>query len=128
EDGLPADKAREFGERIYEESGRMDRLISDFVHLSRLESGSLPLHDEPFELAAVVTRSVDKLDGLYPQHPISVDVPPGAMVHGDVARTEQIIDNLLSNAVKYSPDGGAVHVAVRAEGATFRIAVQDHGL
>jgi signal transduction histidine kinase len=128
EDGLPFDKAREFGERIYEEAGRMDRLITDFLNLSRLESGSLPLADEPFELAAVMRRSVDKLDGLYPQHPISLEVPPDATVHGDAARTEQIVDNLLSNAVKYSPDGGVVRLEVRPEGATWRVAVSDHGL
>jgi signal transduction histidine kinase len=40
----------------------------------------------------------------------------------------QVINNLLSNAIKYSPYGGTVTVACKADDKQLQIAVQDEGI
>jgi len=50
------------------------------------------------------------------------------VVSGDPERLTQILLNLLSNAHKYTPPGGCITVATRAEGVGVRIAVQDTGI
>jgi signal transduction histidine kinase len=47
----------------------------------------------------------------------------------DALRLEQVLVNLVDNAIKYSPDGGAVRVAVSAlDPEWVELAVSDQGL
>jgi signal transduction histidine kinase len=48
-------------------------------------------------------------------------------VHADPEQVETILSNLVSNALKYSPDGGDVTIAVRAEPGWATVDVTDHG-
>jgi two-component system, OmpR family, sensor kinase len=53
------------------------------------------------------------------------DVP---FVFGDIGLIERVLQNLIDNAVQYTPDGGAVGVAVSTEtGAGVKFAVTDTG-
>jgi CheY-like chemotaxis protein/anti-sigma regulatory factor (Ser/Thr protein kinase) len=62
-------------------------------------------------------------------HQLTLDVPAsGMVVHGDPARLAQVMANLLTNAAKYTPQRGAIHVAVRASDNTVTIAVRDTGI
>jgi len=50
----------------------------------------------------------------------------------DPARLERVVENLIGNAIKYSPDGGAIEVAVRRQGAAESgeavLTIRDHGI
>jgi signal transduction histidine kinase len=48
-------------------------------------------------------------------------------VRADPEQVETILSNLVSNALKYSPDGGDVTIAVRAEPGWAAVDVTDHG-
>ncbi len=52
----------------------------------------------------------------------------GPVVLGDRDRLTQAVGNLLSNAARYTPEGGAVHVEVRAEGGEALLVVRDTGI
>jgi len=49
-------------------------------------------------------------------------------VWGDDTRLEQIVTNLLSNAVRYSPDGGAIHLALARTADRVLLTVRDEGV
>ncbi|HEX9374326.1 MAG TPA: ATP-binding protein, partial [Roseiflexaceae bacterium] len=49
-------------------------------------------------------------------------------VHADYERTRQVLENLVSNAVKYSPDGGVIRIAGRADGDHAIVSVSDQGI
>jgi signal transduction histidine kinase len=49
------------------------------------------------------------------------------VVAGDAARLTQVAANLLSNAVKFTPQGGAVTVAVSRRGNRVELSVRDTG-
>jgi signal transduction histidine kinase len=49
-------------------------------------------------------------------------------VYADYDRTRTVLENLVSNAIKYSPEGGTIRVAARAEGQHLLVSVSDQGI
>ncbi len=48
-------------------------------------------------------------------------------IHVDPERMAQVLGNLISNALRYTPDGGRIVLAARAQGQAVALAVQDNG-
>ena len=60
---------------------------------------------------------------------LALDLPePPLQVFADRLRTSQTVGNLLSNAHKYTPDGGALRIAVHSDAGRAIIDVIDNGL
>ena len=110
----------------------LDRLLSDLLDSSRIESGQLEIAAEPFELAKVV-REVAALYGPAAEAKrlaLTVDVAPEAetTVTGDPTRVKQILTNLVSNAVKFTEAGKvAIRLGEDADGR-WRFEVTDSGV
>lgn len=49
------------------------------------------------------------------------------LVWGDAVRLQQVVQNLVTNAIYYTPAGGSVEVACRAEGGQALVSVRDTG-
>ncbi len=116
---------------IYQEADRLQRLVQDLQELSRVEAGALELNLRSARVRDLVQTAVarlklqfaDKRVGL--EVDISPDLPP-VRVDGD--RLHQVLLNLLGNALQYTPSGGKVRIAARAEGKEIIIQVTDSGL
>jgi signal transduction histidine kinase len=110
---------------------RLLELINDLLDIARLEAGKLELKRLPLDLEGLI-REVSR--ALRPQikskgQHLRLDLAgPLPVVTGDPERLTQILLNLISNAHKYTPQGGIITVATRAERAGVCIAVQDTGI
>ncbi|MFC1544895.1 ATP-binding protein [Gemmatimonadota bacterium] len=111
--------------------GQMEKLIEDFLTLSRLEAGQLVLNTQIVDLGSVVDGVVEisrsqfeqrELTGLY--HPPAEKLE----VLADLVQLERVVSNLVGNAVKYNRDGGRVDVFCSREGGAARVEVADTGL
>jgi len=49
-------------------------------------------------------------------------------VTADRDHLEQVLDNLVTNAIKFSPEGGTIVVALRADGKDVELSVTDPGV
>jgi signal transduction histidine kinase/ActR/RegA family two-component response regulator len=105
-------------------------LIGDMLDMSRIATGKLrlevaPVDMEPITLSAVdVIRPAAEAKNLRVMTDLSSQIPP---VMGDSDRLVQVIWNLLSNAVKFTPRGGAIIVALRADEGNVSLTVSDTG-
>lgn len=109
---------------------RLLDLINDLLDIERLASGQMEYHLEPLDIIGTMVEAIEAHQGYAEQYGVSIDlsVPEEkAFVMADRARLLQVMANLLSNATKYSPEGGAVEVAVSTEADSVRIAVRDEG-
>src|SRR5579883_367749 len=111
------------------QSQKLSRLINHLLDIARLETGQLAIEPRRTDVAALVAQVVASAQEWSPQHPIDLSAPASLEAEVDPLRFEQVVSNLLDNAVKYSPDGGAIEVALvpRADG-TVELSVRDHGL
>jgi two-component system sensor histidine kinase KdpD len=119
---------RELLETIREEAERLERLVSNLLDMTRVESGGLKVKREwmPLEeiIGAVLARLESKLEG----RDIATDFPDDLpLISVDPILFEQVFVNLFDNAAKYTPDGSAVEVRARAESGAVVIEVIDHG-
>jgi len=57
-----------------------------------------------------------------------IDLPPTALVAGDIARLRQAVSCLLQNAVKFTPPGGRVALDAWISEERFHLAISDTGV
>jgi signal transduction histidine kinase len=110
---------------------RLQELINDLLDIARLEAGKLELQRSPLDLEGLIQEVSGALRpqiAAKDQH-LRLDLAASLpVVTGDPERLTQILLNLASNAHKYTPQGGSITIATRAERAGVRIAVQDTGI
>jgi signal transduction histidine kinase len=95
---------------------RMNKLVSDLLDISRIESNRMRLEFGDVSLGQVIEDSVRTIRRqIEAKHQtLGVHVPPSLpLVRGDRDRFVQVITNLVSNAHKYTPEGGGI--AIRAQ-------------
>lgn len=117
--------------RIERNAVRLQTLVDDLLTLSRSESGRLQLSRVPLDLRQVVRSAWELFEAQLQQRRLatSLVLPPDPVtVVGDLNALERVVVNLVSNAVKFTPDGGAVTVALTSDGGTARLLVRDTGI
>ncbi|KHF36495.1 Alkaline phosphatase synthesis sensor protein PhoR [Paenibacillus sp. P1XP2] len=107
--------ARSFLQIIYDESERLNRLISDILDLSKIESRRSPMDYAPVHLASFCGSIIDTMATVAEKKRIALhaDIPEELFIEADEDKLRQILLNLLSNAVSYTQDGGKVELKVR---------------
>jgi PAS domain S-box-containing protein len=128
---LNAEQQR-FLHTVKRNSDRLIRLVGDLLLAGQIESGRLSLEMGDVDLGALTHESVDLVSATAAAKDIAVNVTVAAgvtpIVRGDRSRLMQLLGNLLSNAIKFTPDGGAVDVAVETERSVCTVRVSDSGI
>jgi two-component system sensor histidine kinase BaeS len=117
---------------ILEETRVLGRLVDDLRTVALSESGSLPLHREPTDLAVVATdavggfRSAAQAAGVALDTEIADDIP---LLEVDPVRVREVISNLVANALRHTPSGGSIAVDARVDeaGRAVLVTVRDTG-
>ena len=117
----------EWVHNIQTQSGRLAKLITNLVTLSRLdEEDPFPVRTE-FSLSDALWEISEPFVSLarakgktYTQ-----DIADGLSVTGDRAAIQQMVSILLDNALKYSPDGGSISLTARRGGKKVEIAASN---
>jgi signal transduction histidine kinase len=107
---------------------RLQRLVTQLLDLSRLESGGTLLHRLPFPVADLLEDVADESSLHSPDIEFRVDVdPPDLAVDGDPERLHQVFANLTDNAARFTPEGGEVVLVARRRGPEVVLEVLDDG-
>lgn len=126
-----ADWQQEALEEIKQATARLGSLTEDLLDVTRLQAGRLLLQCVPGNIVTLVQRVSVQMQQTTARHRIAVYMTSSELVANiDTRRVEQVLSNLIGNAIKYSPQGGAVSINVKEDGAsqTVQISVQDTGI
>lgn len=125
--------ARRFVGVTRNESERMIRLVTDLLHLSRLDSKEAGLKKRMTDVGEMLEDVADRFSFQLRQRHIGISIhvePTVGQVLLDRDQIDQVLDNLVSNSIKYTGDGG--HLAIRARlkdsGGQLEIEVEDNGI
>lgn len=127
---LPADQRTKLGQTILYEVQRLNDLTTDFLELSRLESGRMHLKREPIHLGGLIEESLAVVRAQASSKQIELETEFDSSLapfHGDRKLLKQLLLNLLTNAIKYSNPGDVVTVALRSEDDEVSMEVRDTG-
>lgn len=128
---------RELSERfvgvISNETERMIRLVTDLLHLSRLDSNQAPLRRRQTSIHEMLDEVADRFSFQLRQKSIEASVRVERRLDKvwlDRDQIDQVLDNLMSNAIKYTLDGGTIELTARrsADGTQLEIGVKDTGI
>ncbi|GAB3263929.1 phosphate regulon sensor histidine kinase PhoR [Chitinimonas naiadis] len=113
---------------MYEQTGRMQRLVEDLLTLSRLENGVEAREDrvDAANLAQVLAAEAEGLSK--GRHKVQVDLSSQSGLRGNYDELHSAFGNLVSNAVRYTPEGGEIRLKWRVEDGCGVFVVQDTGL
>ena len=122
--------AQRFLKQIDEQSERLLQLILGMLQLARLESGEHVFEQVPVDLHAVLTRTVNALLPIAEGRQINLTLSGEEELYvlGDEQALQTASGNLIDNAIKYTPEGGNVHVELRAEDDANVVSVTDDGV
>ena len=109
------DKLAEFRLAVlstYRNSQRLEKLVNDILDTSRIESNSLDLHKESFNLNEKIENVIKDISNKThkykePNNPIKIGFEPQQdpiNVFADKIRIFEVLSNLLNNAIKFSND------------------------
>ena len=127
--GLEVDEVRAYGGYIFNDADRVNRLIGDMLDLDRMESGRMTMRTGDVDINDIVMEAISRAAPSAVAVEFKSDLDPRLpIVAGDRDRLIQVLSNLVNNAVKYSPEGGTVTLASRADGRFALISVTDTGI
>jgi PAS domain S-box-containing protein len=107
------------------------KLIDEILDLAKVESGRVPLSQEPISITEVMGECLGMIDAQARLCDLTIVVPTPAEEHfvrADQTRVKQVLLNLLSNAVKYNRDGGTITISYPEHAAgRVRVCITDTG-
>jgi signal transduction histidine kinase len=119
---------RELVATVVEEAERLERLVSDLLDMTRLDSGVVEPRREWVPLVEVVGAAMNRMERALGTRPVAITIPDDLpLLSIDPILVEQLLVNLLENATKYTPPGSEISVAAAREGGTLVLDVADRG-
>jgi len=115
---------------IYEEAGRLNRMVIELTDLARLQAGRLSMLTTAVDIALITDAVAQRLTIVAQEKGVALDVAatPVPEVSGDGDRLAQVLTNLVSNAIKYTPSGGCVDVKTQVNRGGVEVIVHDNGI
>ena len=124
--GLPLTET--FLDEIKAANRRLNRIVTNLLDMTRIDSGRLPLNLEWGEARELLESSVSQVENEVSRERVHITVPEDMpLVRLDFGLMEQALCNLLVNAAEHSPAGASIEMSAQLDGGTLQLRVRDHG-
>jgi signal transduction histidine kinase len=131
---------RQLLDTITRNAKRLQRLTDDILDVTKIESQSLKLNKERFNLNDVITNVIDEMivnrefkneKSDYDNNNIKLEYrPKDIFVEADRIRVTQVISNLLNNSIKFTKEGKITITIEKKDddGEVVVISIKDTGI
>lgn len=131
EGGLEDEKInRVFLERASTSVDRMVNLIEDLDEITKLESNSIKMDMQDFDLKKLTREIIDSLELKAQEKQIKLRFSKeysSLMVNGDRAKVSQVLTNLINNSINYGNDKGETVIRFHEIDDLILVEISDNG-
>ncbi|MFG6098165.1 DICT sensory domain-containing protein [Leptothoe sp. ISB3NOV94-8A] len=129
EPDMPMDMRQAMLQTAMDDSERMQRLVQDFLTLSRLESGRIEWNLESLALSECVALALSSRRTMTSSSTIMVDLPESLpLIRGDGEWIVEVLTKLLDNACKFTAANGNISIQAHIKDNAFvEVSVNDSG-
>ena len=131
------EKKMEINQGIKRNAARLQRLTNDILDVTRIESHTLKLNKETFNLNDLISHIIEdyrnQIDNVHIQLMHNSDKTSdynennNLVVEADRSRLTQVISNLLSNSIKFTNSKGSISVRSEKKDSHVIVSVKDTG-
>ncbi|MCX5638279.1 MAG: ATP-binding protein [Planctomycetota bacterium] len=113
-----------------ESTEKAKRVISDFLELSKIDTGKMELKRSEFSFQSLIKQAVQELSHIAAEKNIELKslMPDRELIVGaDYNRISEAIKNLITRAIKTVSAGGHINVQVTDSSSEITVQIQDDG-
>ncbi|UCZ52969.1 ATP-binding protein [Bacillus shivajii] len=124
-DKIPEEKQQYYFEVAIEELERANRMLTDYMTLSKPQVDRI----EPIDLSQEVIKTIHlitplaKMKGIY----VKMSVEKSGIIQGDKAKLHQCLLNLMKNGIEAMEEGGTLQVETWSKQSDCNIKIKDNG-
>ena len=119
---------RELLETIHEDSLQLQRLVTNLLDVTRLESGVVEVNKEWVPAEEMVGSALNRLETQIGDRVVKVELPANLpLVEADPVLLGQVLINILDNALKYSPADKPIEIRGWSTDRMLTLSITDHG-
>jgi signal transduction histidine kinase len=118
-------------QEVFISSERMVRLISDFLNVSRLQTGKFMIDKHPANLTKIVAQELESLEPNAASHKVTFEFNKPKNIPElqiDVNKIQQVIMNFCDNALYYSKENSKIIVKLMLVKGFVELTVKDSGI
>ena len=131
------DKLEDSVDKIEISTRHLVDLVNDVLDMSKIESGHLTVHEEPFDLeelmkevAVLMQGQLEETGITHRKHRKNIQ---HTMLKGDALQIQRIMMNLFGNAVKYNKENGtidtyATEISCDGKNVLYEFRIADSGI
>lgn len=132
QEGALDDKAnaKRFLTNMEIEIDHMTQLVNELMDLARLESGTIQLKIESYNIKDLVARVEERMHMQAKRAGLSISVKLESnlpKIESDGSLLEQVFINLIHNAIKFTAPGGLISISAKKQGDAVCFAIHDTG-
>jgi len=123
-------KQKESLDVVLRNTERLDKIIVDFLEISRIEAARLKFDFKKVDLVKTINSIVEEMKGFMPEKKIKIEVEMEKfpIIEADSDRFGQVLRNLINNAIKFTPEKGVVKVKGKLSEGMILFSVSDSGI
>ncbi len=109
---------------------RLDRIIQDFLEISRIEAARLKFNFVKTNLATHIKQLIEEMNAFLMEKNIKIvsNIEELPEIECDPDRIMQVLRNLINNAKKFSPENSKIFVEAKVKNNMILISVKDNGI
>lgn len=118
----------EFATRISISVGRMSRLITDLIELTRVQLGAgISVNPTEIDIQKTCGQVLAEMRAIHPARNFQLNGDDSLLGKWDEPRISQVLSNLLGNAVQHGSANSAITVTAKKVSNGIEIQVHNHG-
>ena len=115
-ESLSAEESSRYLQIVINSSEKLERLVDELFELSKLETGQIAVHREPFSIVELIQDIANKYRLISQEKGINLDIVLSkniSLVDADIALIDRALQNLIDNAIKFCKTGDTVTIEVK---------------